>query len=176
MLGNGWFRFLAALPGRLPRLDRDSAARAAATRRHLRPRARAGRAGAARPADHRRLASPVEEAQGPPAPGDRTRIVRFPVGEQVDAVALRFPHHRGRIFSALLSPLASMAPPAPSRPHLRGIFQIICELAGMALRIGEDLQQEPPCRRIPLAELAHEGGVRRHLLPFEHEVLNDHLA
>ena len=32
-------------------------------------------------ADHRRLASPVQEAQGPPAPGDRTRIVRFPVGE-----------------------------------------------------------------------------------------------
>ena len=45
----------------------------------------------------------------------------------------------------------------------------------MALRIGEDLQEEPPRRRIPLAELAHEGGIRRHLLPFEHEIFNDHL-
>ena len=61
-------------------------------------------------ADHKRLASPVEKEQGPPAPGDRTRIVRFPMGEQVDAVALRFLHHRQRIFSALLlHPLASSA-------------------------------------------------------------------
>jgi hypothetical protein len=36
--------------------------------------------------------------------------VRFPVGEQVDAVALRFAHHRRRIFSVLLPhPLASIA-------------------------------------------------------------------
>ena len=49
-------------------------------------------------ADHRRLASPVQEEQGPPAPGDRTRIVRFPVGKQVEAVALRFVHCRERIF------------------------------------------------------------------------------
>jgi len=46
----------------------------------------------------------------------------------------------------------------------------------MPLRIRQDLQQEPPRRGIALAELAHEGGVRRHLLPFEHEILNDHLA
>jgi hypothetical protein len=49
-------------------------------------------------ADHRRLASPVQEEQGPPAPGDRTRIVRFPVGKQGEAVALRFVHCRERIF------------------------------------------------------------------------------
>ena len=59
-------------------------------------------------ADHKRLASPVEKAQGPPAPGDRTWIVRFPMGKQIEAVALCFPHHRQRIFSALLlHPLAS---------------------------------------------------------------------
>ena len=40
-------------------------------------------------------------------------------------------------------------PRAPSRPYLRGVFEIIRELAGMALGIGQDLQQEPPRRRIP---------------------------
>ena len=69
-------------------------------------------------ADHRRLVSPVEEAQGPPAPGDRTRIMRFPVGEQADPVALRFAHGRQRIFSARLPhPLASSAD--RRRPHGR---------------------------------------------------------
>ena len=61
-------------------------------------------------ADHRRLASPVQEKQCPPAPNDRTRIVWFPVGEEVDAVALRFAHCRRRIFSVLLPhTLSSMA-------------------------------------------------------------------
>ena len=45
----------------------------------------------------------------------------------------------------------------------------------MALGISEDLQQEPSRRRIPVAELAHEGRIRGHLLPFEHEVLHNHL-
>ena len=45
----------------------------------------------------------------------------------------------------------------------------------MPLRIRQDLQQEAPGRGIALAELAHEGGVRCHLLPFEHEIFNDHL-
>ena len=34
----------------------------------------------------------------------------------------------------------------------------------MPLGIRQDLQQEPPGRGIALAELAHEGRVRRHLL------------
>ena len=61
-------------------------------------------------ADHRRPTSPVQEAQGPPAPSDRTRIVRFPVDKEVDAVVLRFAHCRRRIFSVLLPhTLSSMA-------------------------------------------------------------------
>ena len=46
----------------------------------------------------------------------------------------------------------------------------------MSLGIGQDLHQETPGGGIPLAELAHEGGVRRHLLPFEHKIFNDHLS
>jgi len=45
----------------------------------------------------------------------------------------------------------------------------------MPLRIGQDLQQETPGGGIAVAELADQGGVGRHLLPFEHKVLNDHL-
>ena len=61
-------------------------------------------------ADHIRLASPVQETQGPPAPDDRTRIVRFPVGEEVDTIALRFAHRRRRLFSVRLPhTLSSMA-------------------------------------------------------------------
>ena len=47
MLGNGWFRFLAALPGSLPRLDTDSVAPAASTMRHLHPMEKACHACAA---------------------------------------------------------------------------------------------------------------------------------
>src|SRR4029453_19010268 len=72
-------------------------------------------------------------------------------------------------------PLLHGRPWAPSRPHLRGIFEIIRELAGMALRIGQDLEEEPPRCRIAITELAHEGGIGRHLLPFQHEILNNHL-
>ena len=53
-------------------------------------------------ADHIRLASPVQEAEGAPAAGDRTGILRFPVGEQEAPIALRFVHHRRGIFSAPL--------------------------------------------------------------------------
>ena len=65
--------------------------------------------------------------------------------------------------------------PTLSRPHIGGVSEIIRELTSMPLGIRQDLQQEPPGRGIALAELAHEGRVRRHLLPFEHEVLNNHL-
>ena len=54
-------------------------------------------------ADHIRLPSPVQEAQGATAPCDRARIVRFTVCEEVYLVALRFPHLRWGIFSTLLS-------------------------------------------------------------------------
>jgi hypothetical protein len=55
-------------------------------------------------ADHIRLPSPVQEAQGATAPGDRARIVRFTVCEEVYLVALRCTHLRWGIFSALLLP------------------------------------------------------------------------
>jgi hypothetical protein len=44
----------------------------------------------------------VQEAEGASAAGDRTRILRFPVGEQENIMALLFPHHRRRVFSSLL--------------------------------------------------------------------------
>jgi hypothetical protein len=53
-------------------------------------------------ADHKGGASPVQEAEGASTAGDRTRILRFPVGEQDNTMALLFPHHRWRVFSALL--------------------------------------------------------------------------
>ena len=53
-------------------------------------------------ADHKGGASPVQEAEGAPAAGDRTGSLRFPVGEQEEPVALRYADHRQRMFSALL--------------------------------------------------------------------------
>ena len=64
-------------------------------------------------ADHVGLASPVQEAEGAPAAGDWTGILRVPVGEQEDPVALRFAHHRPGVVSALLEV------PHPSSPSLR---------------------------------------------------------
>jgi hypothetical protein len=52
-------------------------------------------------ADHKGGASPVQEAEGAAAAGDRTGILRFPVGEQEATMALRFVHHRRGIVSAL---------------------------------------------------------------------------
>jgi hypothetical protein len=43
----------------------------------------------------------VQEAEGAAAAGDRTGILRFPVGKQEAPLALRFVHHRRGIFSAL---------------------------------------------------------------------------
>jgi len=53
-------------------------------------------------ADHKRGASPVQEAQGASAAGDRTWILRFTVGEQDDPVALCFAHRRRGGVSVLL--------------------------------------------------------------------------
>jgi hypothetical protein len=128
ILGNGSWLFPAALPCSLPRLYMGSAARSAATMRHLLPTEQACRACARlQTAAHRRLTSPVQEEQGATAPRDRARIVRFTVCEQVYPVALRFAHPRRGMFSALLHHTLSSpgAPPPPSRPHLRGTFQII---------------------------------------------------
>ena len=47
----------------------------------------------------------MQEAEGAPAAGDRTGILRFPVGEQEATSALRFVCHRQGIFSALLDVL-----------------------------------------------------------------------
>jgi hypothetical protein len=55
-------------------------------------------------ADQRRLASPVQEAQRAPAPGDRTRIVGFAIGNEHNTFSLLFKNRRGRIFSPMLWP------------------------------------------------------------------------
>jgi hypothetical protein len=56
----------------------------------------------------------VQEAEDASTAGDRTRILRFPVGEQENTVTLLFPHHRRRVFSSLLYVLH------PRRPSLGG--------------------------------------------------------
>ena len=69
-------------------------------------------------ADHIRLASPVQEEQGPPTPSDRTWIVWFPVDEQGEAMPLHFAHGWRRIFSTLLPrSLSAIAGGWP--PHYR---------------------------------------------------------
>ena len=45
-------------------------------------------------ADHIRLASPVQEEEGAPAPGNRTWIMRFAVFNQEDSITLLFVHRR----------------------------------------------------------------------------------
>ena len=65
-------------------------------------------------ADHKGGASPVQEAEGASAAGDRTEILRFPVSEQEDPVAERCADHRQRVFSALLSPHGTSCPWAPT--------------------------------------------------------------
>jgi hypothetical protein len=53
-------------------------------------------------ADHIRLASPVQKAQGATAPGDRTGIVGVAIGEEHNALALLCNNRRERIFSPML--------------------------------------------------------------------------
>jgi hypothetical protein len=59
-------------------------------------------------ADHIRLPSPVQEEQGAPAACHRARIMRFPMGEEHHALALRFPNRGGRICSAMRWPHISL--------------------------------------------------------------------
>ena len=74
-------------------------------------------------ADHIRLASPVEEEQGPPTPSDRTRIVRFPVDEQGAAISLHFAHGWRWIFSAQLPhTLAAIASGWPLHGRTSEVF------------------------------------------------------
>jgi hypothetical protein len=79
----------------------------------------------------------VQEAEGAPAAGDRTGIMRFAMLQQEDPVAVYCADHRQRIFSVLLHPHGASCPwaPTPSRPHVGRVFEIIRELAGMPLRI-----------------------------------------
>jgi hypothetical protein len=52
----------------------------------------------------------MQEEQRATTPGDRTWIVRFTIGKQIEVITLHFTHHRRRIFSALLPPaLAAIA-------------------------------------------------------------------
>ena len=120
-------------------------------------------------ADHIRLASPMDKPQCPRTALHGTRIMRFAMCQQDAPVAVRGADPRQWIFSVLLHPHSASCPwaPTPSRPHVSGVFEIIRELTGMPLRLRQDPQQEPPGRGITLAELTHEGGVRRHLLPLE---------
>ena len=53
-------------------------------------------------ADHRRLPSPMREPQFPDTPLHGTGILRLPVSEQEDPVAVRCADHRQRMFSVLL--------------------------------------------------------------------------
>jgi hypothetical protein len=59
-------------------------------------------------ADHIRLPSPVQEAQEAPAACHRARIMRFPMGDEHDALALRFQNRGWWIFSARLWPHLSL--------------------------------------------------------------------
>ena len=67
----------------------------------------------------------MQEAQGASAAGDRTGILRLPVSEQDDPVAVRCADHRQRMFSVLLYPHGASCPWAPtsSRPYVGGAFE-----------------------------------------------------
>ena len=53
-------------------------------------------------ADHKGLPSPVEKEEGALAACDRARIMRLPVGEEEDSVALVFVHCWWRSVSVVL--------------------------------------------------------------------------
>jgi hypothetical protein len=101
-------------------------------------------------ADHKGGASPVQEAEGAPAAGDRTGILRFPVGEQEAPMALRFVHHRRGIFSALLDVFHPRIPslgwgrqtcaaPRPRRFHVcrrRGLTSLTAHRPSLSMSDG----------------------------------------
>jgi hypothetical protein len=101
-------------------------------------------------ADHIRLASPMQEEQGAVAPGDRTRIMGFPVCEQVAVVALGFMHPRRRIGSAVRHHTGLL----PVRP--------VCARRGQCCGVFDG------GTRPPLAEVAR---LRQHLLALPAEAL-----
>ena len=61
-------------------------------------------------ADHKGGASLVQEEESAPAAGDLTGILRLPVSEQDDPVAVRCADHRQRMFSVLLHPHGASCP------------------------------------------------------------------
>ena len=77
----------------------------------------------------------MQEAEGAPAPGDRTGILRFPVGEQEVTIALRFVHHRRGIFSTGLDVLHPCMPSlgwgrqACAAPYSRRFY--VCRRSGL---------------------------------------------
>jgi len=101
----------------------------------------------------------------------------FAMGEQEDPVALRFPHRRQGMCSALLhshvfllglcSDALTAAPPrSVSDNPLTHWHAARSPPGSLAADVGWG---------DPIAELADQRGVGRHLLPFEHEILHDHL-
>ena len=98
----------------------------------------------------------MQEAEGAPAAGDRTEILRFPVGEQEATIALRFAHRRRGVFSALLYVLHPRMPPlgwgrqACAAPCLRRFH--VCRRSGLpsltahrqSLRMSDGVSQACP--------------------------------
>jgi hypothetical protein len=74
-----------------------------------------------------------------------------------------------------LPALRVVTPPAPwnggirrrprSRPCIGLALEIIRQLARVLFRVSQDLHQEAPCGRIPIAKLANQRGILRHLAP-----------
>jgi hypothetical protein len=61
----------------------------------------------------------VQEAESAPAAGDRTEILRFPVGEQEAPIALRFAHRRrGGLRCCMCFILACLLSGGDDRPVL----------------------------------------------------------
>jgi hypothetical protein len=65
----------------------------------------------------------VQEEEGTPTAGDRTGILRFPVGEQEGPSALRFVHHWRGVFSSLLEVPHPRTPSLGGREH-RGVVPL----------------------------------------------------
>lgn len=79
----------------------------------------------------------MREPQFPRTALHGTRIMRLAMVQQEDPIAVHGADHWQRVLSALLHPHGASCrrAPTPSRPHVGRVFEIIRELAGMALRI-----------------------------------------
>jgi hypothetical protein len=82
-----------------------------------------------------------------------------------------------------LSALRVSTPEAPCdggirrRPRLPpGVglaLEVLRQLARVLLRVGQDVHQEAPCGRVPVANLADQGGLRRPWAPLQEQILAD---